>query len=460
MKTTQLSKDFNFLTSKVDWKQKLGFSVGGSMGGNFIYSTISSFATLYYTDSVGISAAVVGTMMLIARFFDGVSDVAMGTVIDKTNTKMGKARPWFLISIIPLILSLLLVFNVPQSLGATGKIVYMYITYIFSAVIAYTMMIVANNTMLMLITGNLKERVQMNALANVFGFVAIIVINMFTATLAEAIGWSKVSLLYAAIAAVLLAMEGLLCRETYHLTNYEEKIAKQENTPISKALPNLLKNRYFYIIILLGILNYIGIGTTNGAGIYYCLNFYGNPSLFGLATIAGMAPCILVLPFVNKIVELMKSKKNALVVGYFLQLIGFGLVYFTVGMLPMMIIGLAIKGFGLGIIAALLIPLVGDVADYDEWKTGMRLDGITQSASSLGCKVGTGLGSAFLGWGLAMGGYEAAAAVQSESALHAINMIFSGIPALCAAVALVLTLFFTIEKYVEEVQAALKEKND
>ena len=90
-----------------------------------------------------------------------------------------------------------------------------------------------------------------------------------------------------------------------------------------------------------------------------------------------------------------------------------------------MIVGLVIKGFGLGIIAALLIPLVGDVADYGEWKTGMRLDGITQSASSLGCKVGTGLGSAFLGWGLAIGGYNAAVEVQSESALHAINMIFS-----------------------------------
>lgn len=460
MATAQLSKDFNFLTSKADWKQKLGFSVGGSMGGNFIYATISSFATLYYTDSVGISAAVVGTMMLIARVLDGVSDVAMGTVIDNTNTKIGKARPWFLISIIPLVLSLILVFNVPQSLGDSGKIVYMYITYIFSAVIAYTMMIVSNNAMLMLITGNLKERVQMNALANVFGFVAIIVINMFTATLAGVIGWSKVALLYAVIATVLLLLEGLLCRETYHLTSHEEETVKKEKMPISKALPNLLKNRYFYILIFLGILNYIGIGTTNGAGIYYCLNFYGNPGLFGLATIAGMAPCILILPFVNKIVELMKSKKNALILGYALQLIGFGLVYLTVRSLPMMIVGLVIKGFGLGIIAALLIPLVGDVSDYGEWKTGIRLDGITQSASSLGCKVGTGLGSAFLGWGLAMGGYNAAAAAQSESALHAINMIFAGIPAICAAIALVLTLFFTIEKYTDEVQAALKERNN
>ena len=459
MANTQQSKEFNYMTSKAGWKQKLGFSVGGSMGGNFIYTTISSFATLYYTDSVGISAAVVGTMMLLARFLDGVSDVAMGTVIDKTNTKIGKARPWFLISIIPLVLSLIFVFNVPQSLGASGKVVYMYITYIFSAVIAYTMMIVSNNAMLMLITGNQKERVQMNALANVFGFIAIIVINMFTATLAGNMGWSKVALLYAVISFILLMLEGLLCHETYHQASHEGEVAEQKKIPISKALPYLLKNRYFYIIIFLGILNYIGIGTTNGAGIYYCLNFYGNPGLFGLVTIAGMAPCILILPFVNKVVELVKSKKNALILGYAMQLVGFAIVYLTVRTLPLMIVGLVIKGFGLGIIAALLIPLVGDVADYGEWKTGMRLDGITQSASSLGCKVGTGLGSAFLGWGLAIGGYNAAVEVQSESALHAINMIFSGIPAICAGVALVLTLFFTIEKYKDEAQAALKEKS-
>lgn len=459
---SKVGKDFNFMTSKVDWKQKLGYSFGASMGGNFIYTTVSSFATLYYTDSVGISAAVVGTMMLIARFLDGASDVAMGAIIDKTNTKLGKARPWFLISIIPLVLSLILVFNIPQNMGMTGKVVYMYITYIFSAVIAYTMMTLANNSMLMLITGNLKERIQMNALANAMGFVAIIIINMFTSSLADSLGWSKVSIIYAFIAFLLLVMEGLLCYETRHLMSHTEKAEQKEavKTPISKALPNLLKNRFFYIIILLSILNYIGIGATNGAGVYYCLNFYGNGSLFGLVTAAGMAPCIIILPFVNKIVQLLKGKKNALILGYSLQVIGFGIVYFTTGNMVPMLLGLVIKGCGLGVIAALLIPLVGDVADYGEYKTGMRLDGITQSASSVGIKVGTGLGSAFLGWGLAIGGYNAALEVQSQSALNAINMIFSGIPALCATAAFVLTFFFTIEKYTDEVQKALKEKEE
>ncbi len=80
---------------KVPVTQKIAYALG-DVGCNFVWTTISSFLTIYYTDSVGLGAAMVGTMMLITRLLDGLTDLAMGVVIDKTNTRWGKARPWIL----------------------------------------------------------------------------------------------------------------------------------------------------------------------------------------------------------------------------------------------------------------------------------------------------------------------------------------------------------------------------
>ena len=443
-----------YVDGKVKLSEKIGYSLGGSAGGNFIYVTIASFATLYYTSSLGISAAVVGTMMLLARLLDGASDIAMGAIIDKTRTPFGKARPWYLISILPLTVSLLLVFNVPENLGMTGKIVYMYVTYIFSAVIAFTMMSLSHNSMLMLMTGNPTERIFLTATSNALGFIVIIVINALTFGLVENIGWSNVALIYAGVGFVLLTVEGALCQEKRHLTGQEELQTPSKKVEFKKALPNLIRNRYFFIVIALSVLNYLIISVSMGAGIFYCIHLYGDGNLFGLVTIVGMAPTILFLPFVVKVATNL-GKKNTLILGYALQAVGYGLVFFTPGAFAMMIVGLVIKAIGLAMIAALLVPLIGDVIDYGEYRTGIRLDGITLSASSFGTKMGTGVGSAILGWGLALGGFDETLAVQSDITIQAINVLFSGIPAVCAVISIIVALWFTLEKHELDIRTSL-----
>ena len=122
-----------FKHQKISGLEKVSYGLS-NFGGNLVYATISSFATLYYTDNVKIAAATVGTMMLVARIFDALSDVAMGGLIDKTHRKQGQAKPWYIWSMIPLVLSLILIFALPSSWGDTAKVIYMYVTYIWSAV--------------------------------------------------------------------------------------------------------------------------------------------------------------------------------------------------------------------------------------------------------------------------------------------------------------------------------------
>lgn len=449
-----MEKQFDFMKSKLKKREKIAFGFG-NLGGNLIYVTVGSFATLYYTDSVGISAAVVGTMMLITRLLDGVVDVFVGWLIDKTHTKYGKAKPWYLFSIIPLIVSFILVFNVPQYLGMNSKILYMYVTYIFCAIIGFTTFSMAYFTMQNLMTGNVKERISLTAISNIFGFISIILINMLTAQIATSVGWGKMAIIYSIIGFICLII-GSACKEKYS----PEAVGKEtegHKVPLKVALPYMLKNRYFIIVIILGVINYLSLTTTNGVGVYYAINILGNPGLFGLLTLVGMLPTILFLPFVSKISGKF-GKRNVLTFGYITHLVGYGIAFVANATLPIILTGMVIKGIGLAMISGLLLPLVGDVIDFGEMKTGVRLDGITNSAITVGQKVGTGLGGALVGWALAIGGYQAGLAHQGASALMAMRLLFAGIPAVAGILGIIFAATFTIEKHNDEISEFLAKK--
>lgn len=88
-----------------------------------------AYLTLYCTDSLKMGAAFLGMMFLICRFLDGISDIVMGLIIDRTNTRFGKARPWFVGSMIPLVLSFIFIFNVPEGFSNGQRIAYIYALY-------------------------------------------------------------------------------------------------------------------------------------------------------------------------------------------------------------------------------------------------------------------------------------------------------------------------------------------
>ena len=118
--------------------RKFGFGLGAGGGANFISCMTASFLTLYYTDVALVSAAFVGTMMFVVRLLDCMSDIIIGHFIDRTNTKMGRARPWLLGSTFPLAILLVLTFSVPENMTVFGKSVYIYVTYILLMVVAFT----------------------------------------------------------------------------------------------------------------------------------------------------------------------------------------------------------------------------------------------------------------------------------------------------------------------------------
>lgn len=147
--------------NKPSWREIISFALGDG-GCNLVWTTIGSYLTLYYTDSVGLAAATIGTLMLLTRLLDGISDLIMGSIIDRTHTRWGKARPWILWTAIPMGLGLVLMFSVPGSLTSGGKLTYACISYVIMAVVVYTACNLAYNTLLSLEAPNPKDRVTMS----------------------------------------------------------------------------------------------------------------------------------------------------------------------------------------------------------------------------------------------------------------------------------------------------------
>ena len=179
------------MNTKVSVKEKICYGIG-SGGGNIITQILGTFLTAYYTDSVGIAAAAVGTMMLVARLLDGISDVLMGGIVDKTRTKWGKARPWILISAPVICIGLILTFNVPESLSSSAKLIYAYITYVFLNCIAFTAYMISHTALLSRVTLDVNDRQSMTSINQIVNNVVQLIVTGFTIKFVTAVGWRSV----------------------------------------------------------------------------------------------------------------------------------------------------------------------------------------------------------------------------------------------------------------------------
>ena len=227
---------------------------------------------------------------------------------------------------------------------------------------------------------------------------------------------------------------------------------------MKEALKLLFKNKYFVYVALLFIINYAALNLTNGIVIYYVRDILGNMGAYGVVNMMGFLPSIILLPVFPKIVEKL-GKWKSLMIGFALQIIGYIIVLAFSSSFAMLIVGLTFIGVGRVPHSAGLFAMIADVIDYGDWKFGKRIEGMTYSASSFGMKVGTGIGSAVVGWGLALGGYSGEAAVQSASALFAIKALYTWVPMILIILGTVVLAACNLDKIYPTIRKELAERN-
>ena len=331
---------------KVSLGEKICYGVG-DIGANLVWTTVASFLTIYCTDVAGIAAGVVGTLMLIARLFDGVSDLFMGIIIDKTNTRWGKARPWVLWSAPPLVISLIMIFTVPD-LGANGKAIYLLLVYIFLAAVCFTASNLSYNTMLSLVTTEQHDRNVMNTIRFEFTMIAQLVINVITIPLVHFLGngqrgWTCMSIVYAIVALGMFITTFAGTKERYKPIK-KETTAKKKTHPL-KTIKILCRNKYFILITLAFAVIYTSLGLTGGSRIYYAKYVLGDEMLNSTMTMFNYIPTILTIMLIPVFTKRF-GKIKALFVGFLFYAAGLVLEIAGPVNLPMIYTGLVLQGIG------------------------------------------------------------------------------------------------------------------
>lgn len=273
----------------------------GLLGQSLLTGLVAGYITYFGTDIVGVSALAMGNILLISRIFDGVTDLMMGAVIDKTKSKKGKARPWILRAMIPFALFTILLFALPVNFGAGAKIVWIFVMYNLYA-IAYTALGCAMNTLNIRLTRNEKE---INSLSTFMMFGMIlgnVVINASAVGILTALSGGSSNYTQSAfiIMAIILSVVSLLGSILTYVTTKEipdeEKRVEQKESTL-KSVSALLKNKYWMMQLLNTVCIYLGLYCRLAAMIYYGLYVLKNPGLIPVLVIADNVPSLIAMPF-------------------------------------------------------------------------------------------------------------------------------------------------------------------
>ena len=434
------------------------FSFGcGEISTNILFSITTVLLVFFYTDVVGVNAAAVGAIIGVSQIFNGASDIAAGILIDRTNTKQGRARPWLLRMAIPYALCFILLMTVPKA-GEFVQVIYIFITYNLLMTVVYTMLVIAFSTLMTYITWDQKQRSRLGVVRMAMSPIANIAVTLTFLTVVNSMGgdqaaWVKVTAIYALIAAGLM----LWC---YFHTTERVDVKDQlngEKLPPSTALKVLFTNKYFWIITLYFIFVALYM-TLNGTMLtYYCKYLLKNEELMGTINMAGQIVMLIGIPLTGSMLAKL-SKKFLCIIGNVLIITGSILLIASPDNIILVMLSSFIRGFGFSATYALIYLMIADVVEYGFWKTGIRSPGVILSSASCGQKIGSGAGSALIGVIMQASGYVGTAAVQSEHAIQTIyNLYVYGVAAIAAAMILTLC-FYHLDKEYPAIMEDLKKR--
>lgn len=448
------------------WYNKVGYG-SGDIAGNVVYAFLSSFLMIFLTDTIGMNAGIVGTLMMFSKLFDGVTDIFFGSMIDRTKTKMGKARPWMLWAYLGCSAMIVMIFMIPAGMGETAQYAWFFVTYTLLNAVFYTANNIAYSALTALITKNDSERVQMGSIRFMFAFGTSLLIQTITVDAVKAFGggaagWKTVAIIYAVIGLVVNTISVLsvkelpedeLSGETSDTKEIEDK--GDEKYGLKSAAKMLISNKYYLIICVMYILMQVFTATLN-MGIYFMTYILGNASLLGVFAWAINIPLIAGLLLTPLLVKKFNGMYKLNFTGYIIATMSRGAVIIAgyMGNLPLMLLFSGIASLGMSPLQGDLNALIAECSEYTFLKTGKRIDGTMYSCTSLGVKIGGGIGTALAGWLLNASGYIANATVQPESCINMLYIMYLWIPMI---INLVITLLLSRLK-VESANAALRSK--
>ena len=440
------------------WYNKVGYG-SGDIAGNVVYAFLTSFVMVYLTDTVGLASGIVGTLIAVSKLFDGFTDVFFGSLIDKTHSRLGKARPWMIYGYIGCAITLVACFAVPAGMGKAAQYTWFFIAYTLLNGVFYTANNIAYSALTSLITKNSKERVQMGSYRFIFAFSTSLLIQTITVGFVDwcggdAAAWRLVAIIYAIVGLVVNTISGLSVKELpeEELNDGEPK-KTEEKYSLIQAFKLLIKNKYYIMICGTYILQQL-YSAMIGAGLFYMTWVLKNKNLFGQFAWAVNIPLIIALIFTPTLVGKWKGMYKLNLRGYIIAVIGRALVVVAgyIGSIPLMLAFTALAALGQGPWQGDMNAVIASCSEYTYLTQGKRVDGTMYSCTSLGVKIGGGIGTAVVGWLLELSGYKGTMAVQPQSALDMMQFMYLWLPLIFD----VLIMFVLSRMNVEDANKKLK----
>lgn len=414
---------------------------------------VLGFVTIYCTDTLGLEPVLVGTLFMVSKFVDGVTDVVAGFIIDRTQTRWGKGRPYEIFMVF-LWLSTWLLFSCPVGFSTVAKCVWIFFMYVFMNAVCTTFLN-GNNVVYMVRAFKSKEQqVKLTAYGSFFtmgaGLAFNIIFPMAMARIAtSAAGWSRLIGMMAVPLTLLGLIRMLTIKEQYH----SEEMTGTEKLRLSDIMALARINKPMMLVSAARFLQNAVAGM--GVGVYYWTYIIGNVSLMGvtaIATVLGL-PLAFLMPSMRR----KMGMKKMVIYGFAFSALGYLLIFFAGGNMTLVIVAGLITSIGVVPFTMMFNIFIVDCADYNEFKGIPRMEGTMGSLTGLAGKIGSAFGGFILGILMSLSGYDGTAAVQTDAALLMIRMLASIVPLIIFAVIILLLRKYSLDEEMQAVRNAAKE---
>ena len=479
--------------------EKIGYAMGDA-GANLVWRGALAYLAVFYTDTFGISAAAAALLFLVVRLSDGVTDIIMGMIADRTQTRLGKFRPWILWSTPFLALFMVLCFTTPD-ISPTAKLIYAYFTYI-GLTLAYTVSNVPYSALMGVMTGDDLERTKLSGFRFAGAFAGGLLVMGFLPDLVayfgqgdSAQGYQYTMYIFAALLTVLMLVTFASTKERVQPATNKQISLKTELADLSSSLPfiilpllaitlffyyrelysglffaatmifmtvlirrllasdhsklsgsqqdmvDLLTNKPWLILLGMGFLTMMFNGIKYAVIAYYFKYYVGNELLTGQYFIALLVVSIFGALSTGKLAEIL-GKRTLFIASLLLSAL-FTICFFW---LPNDNLGLifvmgCLSEFFAAMMPTLFFTMLGDSADYSEWKNKRRATGLIYSAGTFVQKTGGGFAGALVLVVLASYGYDGMDETTVAHSLDGMILLMSWLPAAFALIAAALMAF-------------------
>ncbi len=436
------------------WRLRIGFA-SADLACNLVWQMISLYLLYFYTNVMGLGAAAVATMFLVTKVIDGVTDLVVGFLIDKTKTKMGKSRPWILGGAIPFGISLVLCFSVPDfSVG--GKLIYAYITYSLLS-LAYTIVNVPLGSLLPALTEDSAERTNLATIRIVLATIGSTIVAALTLPMVtffgkgnDGIGFRTVGIIFAIVSVAIFFFSVANTRELEDKNNLEK-------VSLTKNLFGMVKCKVFWVNNIVAFFMFGGYIIGAASLTFYFIYVVQNQALASVSAtlliVVGLIGNIMP-PVLTKIM----SKRNGIILGNIVVILGITIIFIGGKSVITQVIGIIIYGIGHGLRQTLIFAILPDAIDDCNNKIGSNVAGSFSAITGFCVKVSAAIASSLVATLLALGGYDASLVVQPQSAVNMITVAFIAIPVLCSLLTIIAMLFYNATADIQPVKDDRKVK--